>query len=526
MTNTSNKGISIPTKAWKKLSQNEIAILLLFLGVIFGAWFRLSLAARSDFPVGDGGLFYVMIRTIQENGYRLPEFISYNGLSIPFTYPPLAFYLTGISADVFGVPLLDVMRWFPAIILVAVLPAVYLFANTLLGSSLKAGLAVFIFAMLPRSITWLIKGGGVTRSLGQLFLILATISLYSLFKSKDRRYLFPSLLFSSLVCVTHPEAALHTIGFGFLLWLFYGRNKEGMIHAALIVIGTVALSAWWWLPVISQHGASPFFLAAQTGFNDVTFFIAPFFFSFSDEPFLPIITIFAVIGFIAQVAKREFLLPAFYIFPFIIEARNAPNVAVVSTAILAAIALTDVLLPAMARLAQKFVNTDNLEFLKTGAEKFLFFYFIVSILIGMQFFTTDLINERLSVEHRDAFDWIKNNISVENSTFLIITNNPEPLADSVNEWFPVFTERASLTTIQGYEWINDGNFTERLERLEALQNCNSLSCIETESQKTVRPLDYIYVTNPESRLGFELRTNSKYQLIYENQKALIFEKSK
>ena len=513
-----------PINHKNKLSKNEAGLLLLLAGILSGAYFRLSIPAASDFPIGDGGLFYVMIQAIQANSYRLPEFVTYNGLSIPFSYPPLAFYLVGMVADIFGVPLIDVMRWFPAIILVITLPFVYLLANSLLRAPLKAGLAVFIFALLPRSVTWLIKGGGVTRSVGQLILILATVSLFFLFKSRERKYLAPSILLSSLVCITHPEAALHTAGFGLILWLFYGRNKEGVYHAALTAIGTFVSTSIWWLPTISHHGFSPFLNAAQTGFNNPVYYITPFFLSITDEPFLPIITLLAVIGFTAQAVKREFLFPALYVFPFLVEPRNAPNVAIISTAILAAIALTDVLLPAIASLSTKPGIMNNSEFLNTGAEKFLFIYLTSIMLIGMLLFTLELREEYLAVKHRKAFEWIKNNTPMENSSFLVITNRIDSLSDPVNEWFPVLTNRASLTTLQGYEWVENGGFSERILFLGQIQDCDSIECIETSMEENGTPYNYIYIPNSETRLALELRNTAGYQLVYEKDGIQIYQK--
>lgn len=511
-------------KKWKNLTPKEVIIFVLVLGFIVGGWLRLYLAASADFPIGDGGLFYVMIQAIQANSYHLPKFITYNGLLIPFSYPPFAFYLVGIATDILHTPLIDVMRWFPAIILTATFPAVYLLANSLLRSQLKASLTVSIFALLPRSITWLIKGGGVTRSVGQLFLILATVSLYFLFKSRERKYLLPSILFSSLVCITHLEAAIHTVGFGLVLWLFYGKNKEGVYHAIITAVGTLVSTSVWWLPTVTRHGLLPFINAASTGFNSPMFYIAPLFLSFTDEPFLPIIALLAIIGIAAQLAKREFLIPTFYLIPFIIEPRNAPNVAIIPTAILASIALTDVLLPITAWLSLKSGAIDSMEFLKTGAEKFLFFYLASSMLIGMQLFIIELRDERVTIEHRNAFNWIKNNIPKDNSLFLVITDRIDSLADPLNEWFPVLTDHTSLTTVQGYEWIENGSFGERIIFAAKLQGCNSMECIETTMQKKNINFNYIYISNQESRLALDLLIDTDYQLTYGKDGVQIFQK--
>src|SRR3989304_10425959 len=114
-------------------------------GIIFGIWIRILPAATTNFPINDGGLFYVMLDSLIKNGFFLPQIIEYNGLSIPFTYPPLAFYLGGWLSSGFQIPLLDLLRWMPAIVTSFTVPAFYYLAKSLLKSELEAGLATLIF---------------------------------------------------------------------------------------------------------------------------------------------------------------------------------------------------------------------------------------------------------------------------------------------------------------------------------------------------------------------------------------------
>jgi hypothetical protein len=72
----------------KKLSSNDIGILFFLAAIIFGTWFRINPPRTAGFPINDGALFYKMIETIQENNFRLPVYIEYNQLQIPFAYPP------------------------------------------------------------------------------------------------------------------------------------------------------------------------------------------------------------------------------------------------------------------------------------------------------------------------------------------------------------------------------------------------------------------------------------------------------
>jgi hypothetical protein len=527
-----------------QLASDEIGVLFLIAALVFGAAFRVLPPYLAQFPINDGGLFYKMIEAVQANHYRLPEYVQYNGLEIPFAYPPLAFYLAGFVADISGKPLMDVVLWFPAIVLIAVIPAVYYFANIFSQSRLQAGLATFTYALLPRSVTWLVMGGGVTRSLGQLFLILAVANIYLLFNRKNLtgfhkspinqdetdsrdarstfvttkpvRFIVLSIIFSALVCLTHPEAALHTIGFALILFLFYGRNKAGIINALIVICGTLILSAPWWMFTLARFGLDPYLSAASTGLNGLSYLIV-LFAPFTGEPFMTIIAVFAILGFAAQLAKREYLLPLLFVAPFIIEPRSAANVSIIPMALLASIAWTDLILPALSKIE----SAQFAKFLQSRAEKLLFFYLTFCLIVGMQLFTLDFREKRVSPEHRAACAWIGQNTPAD-SKFLILTGKTDLFADSLNEWFPVLSNRVSLTTIQGYEWTGKGMFAERVPFMQGLQRCASLECVEATAKAAVFDYNYVYAANANASLVYELKSGEKYSTTYEKDNVLIF----
>jgi hypothetical protein len=475
-----------------------------------------------------------MIEALQQNDFRLPEYVQYNNLNIPFAYPPLAFYLAGLISKIFNISIFNILLWMPAAILIAVIPAIFQFAKVVLKSQLQAGLTALIYALLPRSITWLIMGGGVTRSLGQLFLVLASINLYLLFtaKVKQKKHLILSILFFTLVCITHPEATIHITGIALIIWLFYGRNIEGVINSILVALGTLMLTSPWWLTILLRFGPSPYISAAQTGLNSTGYFFR-LFLPFSGEPFLTIIALLAVLGLTVQIAKGEFLLPLLYIIPFIIEPRNAPNVSIIPMALLAAISLTDLLLPTLAKIESGIKNIQFDNILQSQSEKFLFVYLMIYLLIGMQFSDLSFRENRVSPENRKALEWIKLNTPV-NSKFLILTGKNDLFADSLNEWFPVLTNRISLTTIQGYEWMGNGVFAKNVKIMQDLQQCTAsnqaLNCIEFTSKEAGYRYDYLYIPRESkdgtarNNLEYALQNSNVYASVYVSKSALIFKK--
>lgn len=513
----------------RKLSIDDIGILFLISALIFGAWFRIFVPYTAGFPINDGGLFYKMIEGVHANHYHLPEYIRYNGLDIPFAYPPLAFYFAGLVSDLCNITLINALRWIPAVTLIAVIPTFYYFAKLILQSRFEAGLASLLYALTPGAITWQIMGGGITRGLGQLFLLLAISNIFLLFTEKQKKHLVLSIIFSSLVCLTHPEATIHTIGSALLICAFYGRNKEGIIHMLFVSIGTLCLTAPWWVTVLHRFGLDPYLSATQTGLYGLNYLIA-LFVPFSGEPFLTIIALLAILGTATKIAKKEYFIPFWFLLPFIIEPRSAANVSIISMGILASIALTELVFPSLSAFEGNIRNRELNGFLQSRAEKLLFYYLLGCLLISMQYYCLNLSENRVSKGVTESFEWLSLHTPAE-SRFLILTGKTDVFADFINEWFPVMTNRVSQTTIQGYEWMGDGLFERRLPVMQRIQRCPSstsaLTCIESAATGGF-DYDFIFVARKNGSAIFgdnliaELNNSQHYELAYQTVDAVVF----
>ncbi len=514
----------------RKLTLEDIGVLFFILALFFGAWFRISIPETAGFPLNDGGLFYKMIEGLQANHYHLPEYIQYNGQNIPFAYPPLAFYFGAIVSDLFSISVIETLRWLPAIVLIVVIPAVYYLANLILNSRFKAGLASLLYALLPHSLTWLIMGGGVTRSLGQLFMLLTISSTFLLFTKTRRIYLVLSILFGALVLLTHPEATIHTVGIVLLIWIFYSRNKAGVINSLLVAAGILVLTAPWWITMLLRFGLKPYVSAIQTGGHGLNFLFR-FFIPFSGEPFFTIIALLAVLGFATRIAQKDYFIPIWFVLPFFIEPRNAQNVSIVPLAILAAIALIELIFPALSEIEGKIANRSFGRLLQGRSEKFLLYYFLICLLLGMLNYSMTSSEHRVSPSAREIFEWIQLQTPVE-SRFLVLTGSSDGFADWANEWFPALTNRISLTTIQGFEWIDGTEFAKRVDVMRRFQQCgeaySALACVEDVASEANLQYDYILVVRKLSgdpwgdRLIAELSTSSDHELVHKNDDMVIF----
>jgi hypothetical protein len=178
-------------------------VLLLLAVVSLGALVRASFVLAADFPLGDGGLFYQMIRDLQHAGYALPSTTTYNHAGIPYVYPPLMLYAAALVDRATPLTLFDALRFLPLVGSIATIAAVGLLARDMLASRTAAVAAAFAFAMVPRGFLWLIMGGGITRSFGVAFAILTIHAAYLLFTRRRWRFAAGATLFASLGLLTH-----------------------------------------------------------------------------------------------------------------------------------------------------------------------------------------------------------------------------------------------------------------------------------------------------------------------------------
>lgn len=63
----------------------SVLAMLVALGIAVRSWFVFA----ADFPLRDGGLFYLMAQEFEQNTFRAPLYTAFNFSSIPFAYPPL-----------------------------------------------------------------------------------------------------------------------------------------------------------------------------------------------------------------------------------------------------------------------------------------------------------------------------------------------------------------------------------------------------------------------------------------------------
>lgn len=554
-------------------SQGSPGWLLLGLGiaVVLGFIVRAYHVLSHDFPLNDGGLFYLMVQELQRSNYHLPNFTAYNSARIPFAYPPLGLYVTGTMADLTRISLIDLFRFIPLAISTLTIVAFFFLARSLLMSEAAVISAVFAFALIPRSFIWLLMGGGVTRSFGFLFAILALHQVHLMYTRRRWKFVLQATMFAALTVVSHigtvPFLAF-SIG---LFFLAYGRHRHGVIASIALGIGTLVLSAPWWVSIVGAHGIEPLLAANASGssiFSDsearraTLGWLAHLGVGSSSggstaEPLFPLLGTLALLGALYCVSRKMFFLPVWWLTIIVLDTRAGATYAIVPVAMLTGIGLTHVLLPAFAPgwidhglLAKIKSSVDGCHSLgaslllvlrRQSFPVMLFGFFLCYAMLGaLSTKLTPAAETRnlasLSKEERVAMYWIAES-TAPSSRFLVLPENEWNgwWVNKTSEWFPVLAERTSVATVQGYEWLPDNAFAKQRNNFKLLRKCagGTAQCLDDWSRQTGIAYTHIYIPQPTlpaedsyllccQVLITTLRDDPRYDLLYSGPGAFVF----
>ena len=525
----------------KKITPEQLQHLFLLLFVFLGGWLRFAPTVLAGEVINDGGMFYSMVQDLRNSQYILPEMVTYNGLDLPFAYPPLSFYVTALLSDLFRLPLIELFRWLPALVSTLSIPVFYLLSKEMLQSSAPAVLATAAFAFLPRTYTWFVMGGGISRAMGQFFLLLTIWSAYRLFSNGGIKNLILTTIFGALVSLSHPGLWLHTVVLCVFLWLIL--DWKAFKRALTVAFGVTLIAAPWWLTVVLRYGFGPFLSASQTGGASALSWLSLVIPSFAEEQFLTLFTIFGLIGLVIQLIRRQYLLPLFLLIPFLVDPRSASSIAVLPLAMLAGIGLNDHILPGIAAILPPRDGSEDVTpksadwselFIAHFPVRGTLSYILIIALISAYAYDQPLARTVVPDSSKEALTWIRVNTPPE-SSFLLLTGINDPFADPVQEWFPVLAEQTSITTVQGREWSLGRDFLSYLDSVRDLQRCldADLSCVENWAENQNVSYNYLYIMNTpvstndngfrsHTLLTYSLMNSADYEIVYESLEVVIF----
>jgi hypothetical protein len=299
-----------------------------------------------------------------------------------------------------------------------------------------------------------------------------------------------------------------------------------------VAVGILALTSPWWWTVISQHGLGPLLAAPGAAkvdaLNPLVRLFLLFRFEFTGEQFVQVLAAMGLIGMTISLAKKEFFLPTWLTLPLLVEPRSAPVYIIIPLAILAGWALTEYIFPLLQKLKQPSLAASANILNNKTVRLFLGFLIIYSVMSSYAASSTIQQGFTLTESDLEAFQWVEASTSSD-SQYLVLTGQHH-LRDAVSEWFPVLAERRSQATVFGYEWVPDGRFRQRIEEYQSLQAClyKNASCLDDWSHQVSADFSYVYLWNqsdPERfPLSIYLQENPGYELVFQNEQTLIFQK--
>jgi len=538
----------------------HILTIMVGAAVVLAFLVRAAHVLRWDFPLNDGGMFALMIEEIRHAHYRLPSETAYNFSHIPFAYPPLALYAAALVADLtrLGVP--DVLRLLPLAVSTVTVLALLRLTRGFLNSRLALATACVVFAVMPSGFIYLIMGGGLTRSFGFLFAILAISEMHRLYQTGERRFMLTATLAAGGTVLSHLGTVPFLVQSLALLWLFYGRTPRTLLMTVGVLCGAAAVAAPWWAPVVATHGLAPFIAAQSTGGSILSdpdarrgllgllarLGLGSWTATSTGEALFPLLGTLGLLGAVVCVVDRQLFLPVWWLTILVFNTRAGLTFASVPVAMLAGLGvsrgLIPILLPHFRRPAQHDVEHSMTSWRTWPSAAwatlgFIILYASAASLLEVAAYGSDLRylssllpSERAAMRQAAA-------MLPPDSRVLVIPDGEWTVwaVDKSSEWFPVLASRQSVATVQGSEWLPNGTFARKQNLSKALRQCAAgiSDCLDDWSRNAGIAFSHVYIPQPPlpaeeayrlccKLLIASLRNDSRYTLMYDGPGAMIF----
>jgi len=432
-------------------------LILLLIITFLGFVIRLSFFIGNNFPLHDGGFFYVMIQDLLSNKFVLPDYSSYNHANIPFIYPPLGLYFVGLVETVSGADRFQLFRIIPLLVSTLTIPALYILAKEILKDKWASLAATIVMSLLPTGYKWLILGGGVTRAFGTLFSILALVFVIRFIQSGKWTSTVLGSMFCGFTVLSHPECAwflFYSIGFFVILELI-AKERKVLIRSLIIIIGTMIIILPWLLSVLPRHVETMRLPLMDSGFSRWNDVISFFLLQWSEEVLFPIFTLFAFIGIFPMIKKKQWFIVFWLPLVFLLQGRAASQRATIPLALLAGEGIYDLLRFLTTRFSEP-IQIRNISIIACG----IFLYALIGSMVNMRGLVKPLSDKSL-----ESFEWIIQKIPADSK--ILVISGKDWIQDNYSEWMSALTGRNSVSLVQGYEWLP--GFSDRISLYDHLQ---------------------------------------------------------
>lgn len=337
----------------------------------------------------------------------------------------------------------------------------------------------------------------------------------------------------AMALLSHLEWGITAILTVSLLILYKKFSKQGFVLIIVLVTIVLALASPWWVTVLIKHGSAPFLAASKTSeWQPLTFAsIASITLKLFDDGLGLPLSGLAVIGWIISITKKDWFLPVWLIAIFLTTPRHGPTPATMPLAILASLGLAEFLMPILIRVR---ANQNKLSIRKNtlydqSLNNPILISSVVAIIFVLIMTNINYVKHTplaaLTRSERSAMAWIKDNTSSE-AEFIVLSRSFSWQDDRVAEWFPTLSNRKSLTTAQGLEWIPGDVFRSKVESIEELKRNQALNekGLVKYLESRYNSFQYIAVFIPHVAPTYgEFRPG--YRVVYNNDAVVVFEKT-
>lgn len=479
------------------------ATALLVSALLAAALFRAYLIAASSFPINDGGFFIPFIDGIAARFPGIPASVPYNGADIPFGYPPLSFWIAALLTAL-GLDKLEVLRVLPILFNFV---SILLFALLLLRtghSRLFTAVALLFLGTRVRAFEWLIMGGGLSRGLGSIFLLLTLLAVLPAFAERrvappPRAMIVAGAAVAGAI-LSHLEwGLLAAASVAIASALGSARIKTFVTSTLIAASVAILLIAPWLAFVLSAHGPNPFLAASASSKWELARLVELLGFlarTVATNPFL-------LLGGLALLARRRYFWLALLFTVIFVTPRHASTATGLPLSVIAAVGV--------------FAAHDLL--VRLAPRRIVATVLVVAAVLGLSAFRLyrDLPGYRetaqeLSVSRRSAMAWIAAN--TPDAAYALVTPQPWEY-DRAAEWFPTLSAARNLTTVQGSEWLAGGAFAERVVMARALKAARSCPDL-VQALRAYGAIDFVW-----AEFGRSCFEQSGYARVYANRQVAI-----
>jgi hypothetical protein len=484
---------------------------------------RLPYFVNLAVPLNDGGMFAQIVDELRANGLRLPTRTNYNFLDLPLSYPPLGFYAAAIVGNLTGLPSVEVLKWLPLLFNLASAVAFVPLAGRFVRNRTAVACASVVFAILPQSGGWLIMGGGLTRSLGFLFSILAMIAAYDALNRNRRRDVVMTGLFAALAGLAHLESGTLVCMVLPLFALYYGPVWPSVRRLAPAVGIALLVALPWLLWLRVNVGLEPLRYASQTGgaVAPMKSLVGMLEGKILTDRFMGL-GVLLLPAMLWTFLRRRWLLTVWIVVIMILVARSAYTQVTVPACLLLGDTWAGLTAWVATRRNWPFLSRPRVVVslwttgmiglaIWTGIDKYIYGY-------PLPAFKFDVLG-RVSPAERRAMEWCRTH-TPSDARFLVLSERMDTwYMDMTGEWFPYFAQRHSVLTVQGREWRPNREFKQWQNYLEGVALLPQLRQVDALMTKAGLEYDHVFISgpfyNPRANLARQIARSPRFELLYE-----------